>query len=99
MFRKHFRFRRLVLGLAFAAMAAPVAQAGTQPSYLGYHEVGYPVAAGPQAKAQRATVTPLQADGLRWQAIANAYRSRQATITPRNPRPSRINPIINSQPR
>jgi hypothetical protein len=27
MFRKHFRFRRLVLGLAFAALVAPVASA------------------------------------------------------------------------
>ena len=28
MFRKHFRFRRMVLGLAFAAVMVPVAPAG-----------------------------------------------------------------------
>ena len=91
MFRKHFRIRRVVLGLAFAAFAAPTAQAagtfvdggpvpvsrdtpGTQLSYMRYHNVGGPLAA--PAKV----ITPLQADGMRWQAMADAYRQQQASV-------------------
>ena len=99
MIRKHFRFKRFALGLAFAAVALPVAPAGavglstyvdggrtlasttpvtsTQPSYLRYHEVGAPVAAGPIAESQRSRITPLQADGLRWQAMARFYKAQQ----------------------
>ena len=123
MFRKHFRFRRrLFVGLAFAALAAPaaaqaqsgvfvdggpvpvsnVAVASYQPSYLRYHEVGFPVAAGPQARSERSStvgaqltaetkrflamaratryqqsITPLQADGLRWTAMAKFYAQNQ----------------------
>jgi hypothetical protein len=90
MFRKHFRIRRLVLGLAFAAFAAPTAQAAgtfvdggpvpvsrdttsSQLSYLRYHNVG-----GPAAPAK--VITPLQADGMRWQAMADAYRQQQASV-------------------
>jgi hypothetical protein len=106
MSRKVFRIRRLVLGLAFAALAVPVAPAAaaslstfvdgkaapvsfqstasTQGSYLRYHEVGFPVATGPQIRsenaARSATVTPLQADGLRWTAIADAYLRNQPTV-------------------
>jgi hypothetical protein len=104
MFRKSFRFRRrLFVGLAFAALAAPAAaqaQSGVfvdggpvpvsnvavssyQPSYLRYHEVGAPVAAGPQIRSERsateATITPLQADGLRWTAMARFYEQQQPT--------------------
>jgi len=92
MFRKHIRIRRIVLGLAFAAFAAPAAQAstgymvdggpvpvsrdttGAQLSYMRYHQVGGPLAA--PAKV----ITPLQADGLRWQAMADAYKAQQATV-------------------
>jgi len=103
MFRRHFRFKRAVLGLAFATMLVPVAPAGAaslstfvdggpapvsnatvtsyQPSYLRYHEVGAPVAAGPQIRSEHsrttATITPLQADGLRWTAMAKFYEQRQ----------------------
>lgn len=106
MSRKHFRIRRLVLGLAFAAIAVPVAPAAaaslstfvdgkaapvsfstagsSQPSYLRYHEVGVPVATGPEIRSENAmrssTVTALQADGLRWNAIANAYLQGQPTV-------------------
>ena len=61
MIRKHFRFKRLVLGLAFAAFAvpstaaatyyvdggpAPVSKATTgSQSYLGYHSTGTPAPA------------------------------------------------------
>ena len=105
MFRKHFRFRRMVLGLAFAAVAVPVTPAAGaslstfvdggpapvsnvtvssyQPSYLRYHEVGFPVATGPQVRSENAlstsTVTPLQADGLRYAAMAQRYQQLQPT--------------------
>jgi hypothetical protein len=139
MFRKHLRFRRRIfVGLAFAALAAPTAaqaQSGVfvdggpvpvsnvtvssyQPSYLRYHEVGSPVAAGPQARSERSyggstqlplevqrmlamakatspkqtvaaisehsrtvpTITPLQADGLRWTAMARFYEENQPSV-------------------
>jgi hypothetical protein len=118
MFRKHFRIRRLVLGLAFAAFAAPAAQAstgylvdggpvpvsrataGSQQSYLRYHQVGGPLAA--PAKV----TTPLQADGMRLQAIANAYETQQATnaISERSygvpgPDPSLVSQVVSSTSR
>lgn len=100
MFRKHFRIRRLVLGLAFAAFAVPVAPAAaaslstfvddgvapvsfsstatSQPSYLRYHEVGAPVATGPEIRSENAmrasTVTPLDIQ------FVNAIRA--STVTP-----------------
>jgi hypothetical protein len=120
MFRKHFRIRRIVLGLAFAAFALPVAPAAaaslstfvdggpapvslsspatSENSYLRYHEVGVPVATGldiqfvnairastgPQIRSENSmrtsTVTALQADGMRWNAIADAYLGNQPTI-------------------
>ena len=106
MFRKHFRIKRTVLGLAFATMIIPVAPAGAvslstfvdggpapvsntsiasyQPSYLRYHEVGVPVATGPQIRSEHsvtaATITPLQADGLRWTAMAKTYERLQPTV-------------------
>ena len=105
MFRKHFRFKRLVLGLAFAALAVPVAPAGavssilvdggpapvsntavasSSPSYLRYHEVGFPVAAGPDIRSEHAqstsTLTGLQADGLRLTAMAQRYQQLQPSV-------------------
>jgi hypothetical protein len=60
-----------------------VAVSSYQPSYLRYHEVGAPVAAGPQIRSERsateATITPLQADGLRWTAMARFYAQQQPT--------------------
>jgi hypothetical protein len=90
MFRKHFRFRRMVLGLAFAALVAPTAASamtnigGAQPpSYLRYHEVGVPVATDPDIRSEHsqsvATVTPLQAEGMRWNAMADTYLRNQPT--------------------
>jgi hypothetical protein len=122
MFRKHIRFRRrLFVGLAFAALAAPTAaQAQTglfvdggpapvsnvtvssyTPSYLRYHQVGVPVASNtltPETKrflamaqatryqqqstaiSERSapTITPLQADGMRWTAMAKRYQELQS---------------------
>jgi hypothetical protein len=51
-----------------------------QPSYLRYHEVGVPVATGPEARSERSaqpSITPLQADGLRWNAMAKFFESQQ----------------------
>jgi hypothetical protein len=90
MFRKHFRFRRMVLGLAFAALVTPVATATAAtittyqpPSYLRYHEVGGPVGTGPEIRSEHgqavATVTPLQAEGMRWNAMADTYLRNQPT--------------------
>jgi hypothetical protein len=114
----------MVLGLAFAALVAPVAaQAQTgffvdegpapvstvsvssyQPSYLRYHQVGVPVASNTltaetkrflaEAQATRyqpqqsaavsensaKTITPLQADGLRWTAMAKYYAQNQPSV-------------------
>jgi len=111
MFRKHFRFRRMVLGLAFAAVAVPVAPAGAAslstyidggralvsitpatsytPSYLRYHEVGVPVATGPEIRSENAqaasTMTGLQADGLRYTAMAQRYEQLRPTIAVSEP--------------
>jgi len=105
MFRKHFRFKRFALGLAFAAVALPVAPAGavglstyvdggralvsTTPvtSTVARSEhsavVGGPTElqrflAFAKATEQQPTITPLQADGLRWQAMARFYQQQQA---------------------
>jgi hypothetical protein len=106
MIRKHFKFRRMVLGLAFAAFVVPVSPAlgaslstfvdggpapvsnatvtSYTPSYLRYHEVGGPVATGPEIRSENAlrasAVTALQADGLRWTAMAQRYQQMQPTV-------------------
>jgi hypothetical protein len=77
MIRKHFRLSRIIVSLAVAAFAAPAAYATP---YVG----------GPTSETQsvtshrpfaseisvQPTVTALQADGMRWQAIADAYLSQ-----------------------
>jgi len=92
MFRKHLKFRRMVLGLAFAALVVPVAQATAantdiktyQPSYLRYHEAGVPAAPTADIRSENAlrtsSVTPLQADGLRYTAMAQRYLSLQPSV-------------------
>jgi hypothetical protein len=103
MIRKHFRFKRFALGLAFAAVALPVAPAGAvglatyvdggralvsttpvtsySPAYLRYHAVGGPVGSQIQIRSEHSrtvpTITPLQADGMRWNAMARFYESQQ----------------------
>lgn len=86
MIRKHFRLKRIVLGLALAAVAAPTAQAavyvdGPTPGV----QAGYIRAASHQSvrseMSVQSTVTPLQADGLRWTAIAKAYESSKPGVT------------------
>jgi len=96
----------MILGLAFAAFAVPVAPAGAaslstyidggralvsitpvtshQPSYLRYHEVGAPVATGAEIRSENAaatsTVTGLQADGLRYTAMAQRYEQLRPSV-------------------
>lgn len=99
MIRKHFRIRRIVLGLAFAAIAAPAAQAGsglyvdgptpgiqykTDARHQSLLDRNGPVGhlqvpvTSPQRKiaseiSVQSTLTPLQVEGLRWQAMADLY--------------------------
>jgi hypothetical protein len=49
--------------------------------YQRYHAVGGPVGSQIRSEHSRtvATITPLQADGLRWQAMARFYQSQQPT--------------------
>ena len=104
MFRKHFRFRRrFFVGLAFAALAAPTAaQAQT-----GVFVDGGPVPVSFSARTSAAItsehsyrgITPLQADGLRWQAMARAYQQPTQAISERSngvkgPDPSLVPQVV-----
>ena len=88
MFRKHFRFRRLVLGLAFAAVAVPVAPAGAASLSTfvdgGPAPVSYAVGAARNIRSEHsqstATLTALQADGLRLTAMAQRYQQLQPSV-------------------
>jgi len=65
MIRKHFRLKKIALGLAFAALiVAPTAQA--RPVLLDGHVA--PVSFTSPARQ-------LQVEGLRWQAMAKAYEN------------------------
>jgi hypothetical protein len=82
MFRKHFRFRRrLYVGLAFAALAAPASAHATQGFMVDGGPVPVSTAGIVQIRSEHSAsvITPLQADGLRWQAMANAYARQQTT--------------------
>jgi hypothetical protein len=74
MIRRHLRFRRVALSFAFAAvLAALVApSAVAKPTSTGSLQ---PVAS---EMSVQSTITPLQADGLRWQAMADFYNQRAA---------------------
>jgi hypothetical protein len=59
------------------------AQTGSQASYLRYHEVGYPVGAGPEIRSEHsATTSQLPAEVKRWLAMAQATSHKQSIITP-----------------
>jgi len=99
MIRKHFRIRRIVLGLAFAAfVVAPSAQAMTGrlddapgPGMYSKNSVVAPetqnrinahiaqpnVPIASEMSVQADQLTPLQVDGLRWQAMADSYASQK----------------------
>ena len=71
MIRKHFRLKRIALGLAFAAVAVPTAQAS--PTVL---LDGHPAPVSYTAVAQLSPASQLQVEGLRWQAMAKAYEGQ-----------------------
>jgi hypothetical protein len=68
-----------------------------QPSYLRYHEVGAPVAAGPQARSERsyATGAQLTPEVKRWLAMAQAtrYQQQSAAISERSSTVATITPL------
>lgn len=65
MIRKHFRLKKIALGLAFAALiVAPTAQA--RPVLLDGH---------PAPVSSTSAARQLQVEGLRWQAMAKAYEN------------------------
>jgi hypothetical protein len=82
MIRKHFRLKRIALGLALAtAVVAPTAQAavyvdGPTPGV----QAGYIRAASHQKVASemsvQSPVSQLKVEGMRWMAMANQYQNR-----------------------
>jgi hypothetical protein len=78
MIRKHFRLKKIALGLAFAAVAVPTAQASVpvlldgHPAPVSYTAVAHqPIASEMSVQS----VSQLQVEGLRWQAMAKAYEN------------------------
>jgi hypothetical protein len=72
MIRKHFKLRRIVLGFAFAALVAPAAYAtpyGGAPTSEIQSGTTSEISVQPTASA-------LQAEGMRWQAMGDAYLSQ-----------------------
>jgi hypothetical protein len=111
MFRKHFRFRRMVLGLAFASIAVPVspAAAASLSTFVdgGPAPVSNTTVATPEVRSENAqatsTMTGLQADGLRYTAMAERYQQLQPTIAisersngVKGPDPSLVPQIVSS---
>ena len=79
MIRKHFRLKKIALGLAFAAVAVPTAQASV-PVLLDGHPapVSYSAVAQQPIASEisvQSGVPQLQVEGLRWQAMAKAYEN------------------------
>jgi hypothetical protein len=70
MIRKHFRFKRIALGLAFAAFAAPTAQAVVD---VG---TGAPPIPDRAVAHQIASEISVQSGVSHWQAIADAYQAQ-----------------------
>jgi hypothetical protein len=109
MFRRHFRFKRFALGLAFAAVALPVVPAGAVglSTYVDggralvstNHGSNYVVPARSEHSASvgatelqrffafakatqpQPTITPLQADGMRSNAISQFYKQQQEQMS------------------
>jgi hypothetical protein len=87
MIRKHFRLKRIALGLALAtAVVAPTAQAavyvdGPTPGV----QAGYIRAASHQKIASemsvQSPVSQLKVEGMRWMAMANQYYRNRPGIT------------------
>lgn len=84
MIRKHFRIRRIVIGLAFAAITAPAAQAynglmtdgpatGVFRTDSRHQALVDRHVAAAQVPVASTRLTPLQVEGMRWQAMADRY--------------------------
>ena len=80
MIRKHFRLKKIALGLAFAALVvAPTAQARValvdgHAAPVSYTAVAHqPIASEISVQSR---VPQLQVEGLRWQAMADAYQAQ-----------------------
>jgi hypothetical protein len=86
MIRKHFRIRRIVLGLAFAAILAPSAQAVTGYTIDGGTAV---MQSAPTSKSIRSeisvqpTLSQAQVEALRYQAMVDFY-ARQNPVRSEN---------------
>ena len=78
MIRKHFRLKKISLGLAFAAVAVPTAQASVlldgHPAPVSYASVAAQQPIASEISVQSG-VPQLQVEGLRWQAMAKAYEN------------------------
>jgi hypothetical protein len=77
MIRKHFRLKKIALGLAFAAVVVPSAQATVlldgHPAPVSYTAVAHqPIASEVSVQSP---VSQLQVEGLRWQAMAKTYEN------------------------
>ena len=78
MIRKHFRLKKIALGLAFAAIAVPTAQATPSPTAL-VDGLSAPVSHTSVARQPIASeisvqsVSQLHVQGQRWLAMAKAY--------------------------
>ena len=79
MIRKHFRLKKIALGLAFAAVVVPTAQASVPVLLDGHPGAGVLHGGGTPAdrfRDLRPVGSPqLQVEGLRWQAMAKAYEN------------------------
>ena len=72
MIRKHFRLKRIALGLALAtAIVAPTAQAAV---YVDGPTPG--VQAGYIRAASHKAISQLKVEGMRWQAMAKQYENQ-----------------------
>ena len=79
MIRKHFRLKRIALGLAFAAVvAAPTAQARVALVDGHAAPISYTAVSHQRIASEisvQSGVPQLQVEGLRWQAMAKAYEN------------------------
>jgi hypothetical protein len=80
MIRKHFRLKRIALGLAFAALVvAPTAQARVALVDGHAAPISYTAADHQRIASEisvQSGVPQLQVEGLRWQAMADAYQAQ-----------------------
>jgi hypothetical protein len=80
MIRKHFRLKKIALGLAFAALVvAPTAQARVALVDGHAAPISYTAVSHQRIASEisvQSGVPQLQVEGLRWQAMADAYQAQ-----------------------